>query len=328
MKYILLLIIIVALYSCDKHNRNRTPGKNELVYRTDDASEGPLSAKLYLTGEIMRSDLKAQITLKNSGSDIVGIQEIVFSTTEGVRSLAANGGIPFLLKPGTDSTITLKFHPLGDLNSFRATGLQGSLKPVYKASVTYKIAGNDNVLTLALKSQADKVQYTVYTKNYKKVTGYSFNTKAGFNQKQKKYLETLKQITQPPFVYLSEQEIAVSGLNFRFKGYYLKDTLHAEMSIVNHSEFPMKIIPEALDVVNDGTDDGGIKLVNLQKVSGSTQTPAIMEKGDRVLIHFKKHMKIRLPEKVRLTMHLRDAFMLTGQKPLFNDDVELIPVIF
>jgi len=328
MKYNLLLIIVIALHSCDKQHRNLVHSKHELVYTTNNAAEGPLSAKLYLTGDIMRSDLSAQITLKNSGSDVVGIQEIVFSTTDGVRSLPANGGMPFLLKPGTDSTITLKFHPLGDLNLYRATGLQGSLKPVYQASVTYKIAGNDNVLTLALRSQASKDQYADYIQRYKKVTGYSFNTKAGFNEKQKKYLETLKQITQPPFVYLSEQEIAVSGLNFRFKGYYLQDTLHVEMSIVNHSEFPMKILPEALDVINDSTADGGIKLVNLQKVSGSTQTPAMMEKGDRVLIHFKKHMKINSPEKAKLTMHLRNAFMLTGRKPLFNDDVQLIPVVF
>jgi hypothetical protein len=328
MKYFLLLIIIIALYSCNKQHRNHVPDKNELVYISDNASEGPLSAKLDLTGDIMRSDLNAQITLKNSGSEVVGIQEIVFSTAEGVRSLPANGGIPFLLKPGTDSTITLKFHPLGDLNLYRATGLQGNLKPVYQASVTYKVAGNDNTLTLALRSEAGKNQYAGYLQRYKKVTGYSFNTKAGFNEKEKKYLETLKQITQPPFVFLSEQEIAVSGLNFRFKGYYLQDTLHAEISIVNHSEFPIKIIPEALDVVNDSTTDDVVKLVNLQKVSGATQTPAMMEKGDRVLIQFKKHMKITSPEKERLTMGVRDAFMLTGRKPLFNDDVQLVPVVF
>src|ERR1700754_1733157 len=107
-----------------------------------------------------------------------------------------------------------------------------------------------NLLTLfrfPTKSLAEKNDYLDYSEKFKKsITAYSFNTKNGFNEKQKEYLKTLKLDNQVPFVYLSEQEIAISGMNFRFKGYYQQDTLHAEIFVVNHAEFPVKVIRDAL----------------------------------------------------------------------------------
>jgi len=271
--------------------------------------------------------LTARLNIGNAGSKPIDIQDIVISTAEGIRSAADSGSISFSIKPGKDSTLSLKFHPINDGNLYRIAGIRGNFKPGYNLYVTYKMEGANDAATAIVKSQADKSEYTAYVSKYKKpVTGYSFNTKTGFNEREKQYLETLQQGGQQPFVYLSEQEIAVSGLNFRLHGYILKDTLHAELYILNHSEFPMKIIPGAFDITDNENTPTGTKFIKLEKISGSQQDLTMMEKGDRVVIHFKKRMNAKSSGKRNLSLHLQKAFMLTGRKNLFNEDVQLLPI--
>jgi len=330
MKYCCFLIITALLSSCRHEHVKITPGPNDLVFNTDDITTGALLVQTAITGDVLNGELSARIRLSNSDSKAMELQEVSISPAGGARSAPEGGRIPFSLNPGQDSTLNLKFHTINNVMLYHMTGLPGNLKPAYLISITYKLNGSDTPSTVILKTQMGKGSYLNYTRKYKKrITGYSFNTSTNFNERQKKYLVKLNQAGQPPFVYLSEQEIAVSGLNFRLKGYYLQDTLRAELFIVNHSEFPIKIIPEAFDIVaTENEAETGTKTIHLEKISGSRQDPSMIEKGDRILIRFKKHMKINDPGKKRLLIHLHNAFMLTGRKPLFNEDLELLPIEF
>jgi len=328
MKFLFLtLFCIVLLYGCNSPDKNISHNPNELTYKSGETANGTLPLTLALSGDMASGTLSARLKLENNGSKPINIQDIIISTSEGIRSAPDNGSVSFSINPGKDSTLLLKFRPINDGNLYRIAGLPGNLKPGYNLSVTYKTEDDRDLVTSAVKSQADKGEYEAYIRKYKNsITGYSFNTKAGFNEREKAYLKTFQQGGQQPFVYLSEQEIAVSGLNFRLQSYHLKDTLHAELFILNHSEFPMKIIPGAFDITDGEPDTARAKFVRLEKISGSQQDLSMMEKGDRVVIHFKKPMKIQSPGKGNLSLHLQRTFMLTGRRNLFNEDVQLLPI--
>jgi hypothetical protein len=322
----LLLLTATFLFSCT-HNKKQQINTNELAYQTDNISSGVLQAEPDLRGNIEQRDLSLQIKLSNTESKDFEIQEITVNTPNGSNSLPTTAFAPFLLRHGKDTTLTLKFTPFNDYKLYQITGMHGSFKPVYNITISYKLTGSNGISTLSLKSRAEKDQYLAYSKkNISSLIGYSFNTTTGFNEKQKKYLETLRQIPQPPFVFLSDQEIAVSGFNFRLKNYYRQDTLHAELFIVNHSDFLVKIIPDAFDITTSGKSlPGDVKTVSLEKVSGTQQNISMIEKGDRVLIHFKKYMKISNQGNETLQFHISKAFILKGNKALFNEDVQLLP---
>jgi hypothetical protein len=318
---------IVLLWGCNRPVKSTSHNPNELSYKSDEITKGVLPVTLTFYGDMAKGALTARLKVENAGSKPVDIEDITVSTSEGIRSAPDSGNIIFSIQPGKDSTLSLKFHPINDGNLYRIARIRGSIKPVYNVSITYKTGGDGGLFTSVVKAQADRGEYLAYVRKYKKpITGYSFNTKAGFNEREKQYLETLQHGAQQPFVYLSEQEIAVSGLNFRLHGYILKDTLHAELYILNHSEFPMKIIPGAFDITDNENTATGTKFIKLEKISGSQQDLSMMEKGDRVVIHFKKPMKIKNTGKESLSLHLQKAFILTGRKNLFNEDVQLLPI--
>lgn len=330
MKFSTLLILTLLLLSRCNSNHTKATNPNELIYRSDAISSPTLSTQLDLSGNMIDGELTANLKLTNSGDKNIDIQEVAVATTDGIRSIPETGNIGFFLKPGTDSTISLKFSPINNLQLFRVTGLRGSFKSVYKVLVTYKVPGNNEPQTIALKTETEKNAYLNYSRKYKKsITGYSFDTKSGFNEIQKKYLETLKQVNHPPFVYLSEQEIAVSGLNFRLNSYYLEDTLHAEFSIVNHADFPVKFIADAFDITaNRKNNPGEVKTLIIEKIAGAQQDQTMMEKGDRLVIHFKKYFKLSTPPADILTFDLKKAFWLNGKKPLFVENIRMLPATY
>jgi hypothetical protein len=331
MKLSLLLILTVALfYSCTNNNKKTLSNANELAYNADNINTGALNVEPALTGDIKQQELSAQLKLSNIESKDLEIQEIAISTIDGSHSLPTSAFTPFLLKQGSDTTITLKFNPYNNYKLYQITGMHGSFKPTYNFYITYKVTGSDSTSTLSLKATAEKSEYLAYLKKYvKPVIGYSFDTGGGFSENQRKYLETLKQLPQPPFLFLSNQEIAISGLNFRFKNYYQEDTLHADLFIVNHSDFVVKIIQNAFDItVEDKLSPGDVKTISIEKVSGTQQNLSMLEKGDRVLIHFKKHIKLKAPEKETLQLNLAKVFIVKGDKALFAEDIELLPESF
>jgi len=327
---LLTILVITLLYSCSSTGKKSKTNAHELSYRAADINDDALAAGISLTGNIDTKELTSQINLSNSGSAALDIQEIVVSTAEGLRSVPITAFEHLSLSQGKDTTLALKFNPLNELKLYQVTGLQGNFKPVYITRITYKVAGNDSLKTLQLTSAAEKDEYMAYSSKYTMpITGYSFNTKTGFNEQQQKYLLSLKQFPPAPFVYLSEQEIAIAGLNFRLKSYHRHDTLYTELSIVNHADFPVKIIQDAFDITTGNKPlPGEFKKITLEKVSGTQQTPEMMEKGDRVVIHFKKYLKTANPAKDTLTLNIHNAFVLSGKKDLFARDIQLVPTQF
>jgi hypothetical protein len=322
--YLLSILTITFIYGC-KNNKKTPNNPNEIIYHGTKISSGVINAEADLEGNITHKELSLQIKLSNPESKHLEIQEIAVSTAEGLHAIPEKLSNHFFLNEGKDTSLTLKFNPFNDYKLYQVTGLHSGFKPFYNIKVLYKVAESNKVLTLSLRSAAEKNQYSIYSKKYiKPITGYSFNTKNGFNEKEKKYLETLKQIPQPPFVFLSDQEIAVSGLNFRLKNYYQKDTLHAELSIVNHADFQVKVVTDALDFTSaHKPGKGEIKTISIEKVSGKQQNLSMIEKGDRVLIHFKKYMKLNNQENMLFTIN--KAFLIKGNKPLFNENIQLVP---
>jgi hypothetical protein len=326
----LTILAIIFLYSCSTNAKKTKSNPDELIYRSADTSAEALSAVISLSGNTVTKELSAQIKLSNSGSAALDVQEVVLSTAEGLRSVPLTAFEPFVLNQGKDTVLTLKFNPLNELKLYQVTGLQGNFKPVYITKISYKAPGNDSLKTLQLRSTAAKDEFISYSsKHTKPLTGYSFNTKTGFNEQEKKYLLTLSQFSPAPFVYLSEQEIAITGLNFRLKCFSRQDTIYAELFIVNHADFPVKIMQDAFDINADRKQlTGGEKKITLEKVSGAQQHPAMMEKGDRVVIHFKKYLKTTPAGKENLSISFRNTFMLSGPKPLFEHDIQLVPTQF
>ena len=326
---LLLLLCTILLPGCINNKKQQTDA-NQLIYQTAGINSGPLQIEPDLKGNIKQQDLSLQIKLSNTEAKDIEIQEITVNIPDGSNSTPTTAFAPFLLKQGNDTTLNLKFVPFNDAKLYKVTGMNGSFKPAYNIVVSYSKPGSGSIYTLSLKSIAKNNDFLAYSKKHStSVIGYSFNTRNGFNEKQKRYLETLKQLPQPPFVFLSDQEIALCGLNFRLKNYYLKDTLFAELFIVNHADFQVQIIPDALDITKDGkASPGETKAVTVEKVSGTQQNLYMMEKGDRVLVYFKKFMKINADDKQMLQFQISKAFMLKGNKALFGDDVELLPNVF
>ena len=325
---VIVILTVFILYSCNSSPKKIKSNANELIYTTIDTSAGDLSASLHLTGKIKTAELTAQLKLSNSGSAPIDFQEIEIATHEGIRSGSAGGFAPFSLLQGKDTTLNITFRPVNDLKLYQVTGLTGNFKGSYRASVSYKI-GNDNLVSLTLNSATDKTEFNIYSKENKKVlNGYSFDTKTGFNDREKKYLETVLPAVKSPFVYLSEQEIAVSGLNFKVKTYDAQDTIYAEFYIVNHADFPVKVITNSLNIIlNNKAGNGEKAITKIEKISGAQNDINMMEKGDRVLIHYKKYMKTPASGKDTLTLHLRNAFILSGRKDLFNENLKLLPFL-
>jgi hypothetical protein len=324
MKLSFLFILSIIIFSCNIH-QNKPGIKGGLNYTSASVKSDLLSADLNLSANIKNQELVAGLQLTNPGSKAITIQEIVISTPEGLRSLPDGDTGPFVLSAGKDTLASIKFKPVNDLKVYQLTGKQGYFKPEYKISISYKTEDSDNSRIMDLKAQLTQADYKAYSDKYKMpVTSYSFNTKTNFTQKQVKHLQILNPENQLPFVFVSDQEIAVAGLNFRLKSFCEHDSLHAEIFIVNHAGFPVKIIKDSLDFIYSGdTSSYRSNRIELEKISGAQENKDMMEKGDRVLIHFKKYLK--KPGK-RMMLSFRHAFVLSGPKPLFNNNIELVKV--
>lgn len=325
-----LLLLYVTILSGCTNDKKQPPDANQLIYQTTSIVSGALQIEPHLKGNIKQQDLSLQIKLSNTEANDIEIQEIALNVPGGANSAPTTEFSPFVLKQGKDTTLILRFNPFNNAKLYQVTGMKGSLKPAYNIVISYSKTGSGSIYTLSLKSIAQNNDFLAYNKKHAtSLIGYSFNTRNDFNEKQKRYLETLKQLPQPAFVFLSDQEIAICGLNFRLKDYYLKDTLYAELFIVNHADFQVQIIPDALDITKNGKLlSGETKAVTVEKVSGTQQNLYMIEKGDRVLVHFKKYRKIEDDGKQTLQLNINRAFILKGNKVLFIDDVGLLPNLF
>jgi hypothetical protein len=320
----ILLISLATLFACHNHPQIQRV-KGDLNYTQTDMQSDQLSVRLNLTANIKTQELQADLELNNPGDNPITISEIEISTPEGLRSIPKTGSMSsIILQPGENKAVSLKFQPLNDLREYQLTGRNGYFKSSYNLLITSKVNRNVPPLYTIIKANLAPSDYSAYLNKYKTTaTSYSLNTKSDFTSKQSVYFSSLKKVKQPPFIFVSDQEIAVSGVNFRLSSYCEHDTLNAQIFIVNHSEFPVTINKDKLDFLyaNESLSvhQKDIKVV---KVSGSQQKDLI-DKGDRVLIHFKKYFK---NSDNMAVLSFNKAFELSDQVPLFKNNIELVKV--
>ena len=268
--------------------------------------------------------LELNLTLKNLLSEKIAITEISLNNSIGIKSLAESLGVQsFSITENGDTTMLLTFKPVNDKELFQATGLRGLTDSTYYLSVFYSVEGKEGVRVVNLVSRMLKETFLVYRKLYDApVQIYQFNTANDFDEKQRKFLQTNVVSETPPFVHITEREVAVSGLNFRIKCFHLKDTLYAEIFAVNHSDMTIRIDTSKMDMIIDGLQ-GEISNTQLSnvKITGKRDETDILRKGDRTIIRMRKYVREN-PE--RLWFAFSESFFLATGKPLFNDDLELI----
>lgn len=325
MKRIISLVLLSLLFACKNHSETQRI-KGDLNYTPVKMESERISAGFYLTADIKMQELLASIELSNPGSSVLTISEIEIATGEGLRTLPKTGSTgSIVLKPGENKSLLLKFQPLNELRTYQLTGRNGHFKSLYNLLVNYKTEDNKSAV-ISMTTTLLPAEYKVYLDQHQiTATSYSFNTKSGFTRKQLTYLNSIQQVKQPPFVYVSDQEIALSGINFRLRSYQERDTLNAEIFIVNHSGFSVKINLGNLDIKYPG-ESPAVDLkeaVTIEKISGSKQDLYTIEKGDRVLIRLKKPFKTTA-EKVILSFN--KAFEFNDHLPLFENNIELIKV--
>lgn len=316
MRYALLITLLcLVCFSCTNPSKN---DPNALVYHAENADG--LAREITLTGDKSKNILTAQIKL--SPSNDTEVLSVNIQTNEGLHSDPLSF-TSIALKSGADTTISLKFEPFNNRKLYQVSGMHGNLKSNYTLLVSYR--DGDKIATQTIKCSADKNEYAAYLKQHgQTVTGYSFDTGEGFNEKEKQYLKSQSIAQKTDFVYLSDQEIAIAGLNFRLTDHYYHDTLYADFSVVNHADFQVKIIADSLDINIPGAPTGK-KSTSIEKVSGTQQYPDMIEKGDRAIIHFKKAIKMSDPANQKLQFVVSRAFLLKGNKQLFGVEISLLP---
>ncbi|MBB6498882.1 hypothetical protein [Pedobacter cryoconitis] len=326
MRLPVLLSLLTILFACGNHPEIKKT-KGDLNYISTGLKSEQLDTRLNLTADIKKNELQAELDLTNLNSGPITITGIEIATPEGLRSLPIKGNIdPVVLETGKSRLITLKFQPLNDLKTNQLTGKNGYYKPGYQILITFNTDKNPAPILMSLKADLPADQYKSYLEKEKvPAFSYSFKTTSDFSQQQSAYLASLKQFKQAPFVFVSDQEIAAAGVNLRLRSYCAKDTLSADIFIVNHSEFAVHFNQDNLDFISAGEPSAAQpKIITIEKISGPQQSNDRIEKGERLLIHLKKYFKDP-GEQAVLSFH--QAFEIGHQIPLYKRDIELVKVI-
>ena len=326
MRLPVLLSLLTVFFSCSNHPETKKT-KGDMNYVSAGLKSEQLDTRLNLTADIKKNELQAELDLINLNSGPVTITGIEIATPEGLRSLPIKGNIdPLVLETGKSKSVSLKFQPLNDLRTNQLTGKNGYYKPEYQVLITFSTAKDPVPVLISLKADLPADQYKNYLAKVKApASSYSFNTKSDFSQQQSAYLTSLKQFRQKPFVFVSDQEIAAAGVNLRLRSYCSKDTLNADIFIVNHSEFAVHFNQDKLDFIAAGEPSAAqSKMITIEKISGPQQSNDRIEKGERLLIHLKKYFK-NSGEQAVLSFHR--AFEIGHQIPLYKRDIELVKVI-
>jgi hypothetical protein len=121
---------------------------------------------------------------------------------------------------------------------------------------------------------------------------------------------------------VTEQELAVSGLNFRIKCFHMKDSLFTEIFVVNHSDLVVKLDTSKIDmIIDDLSMESADAAVVVEKVTGSKEAVDILAKGDRIIIKMRRKV-VDHPDELLLSFS--NSFFLTTGKPLFKEDLRMI----
>jgi hypothetical protein len=320
----LLVLMAILAAGCGAGQKSKR-ARSDLNYIPITQKSEFLSADLDLSANIKNQELVAGLKLTNTGPKPITITEITVHADGGLTSFPATGNIkPVILPAGRDTLLTVKFNPVNDVKVYELTGRQGNFKAAYKVSVLYKPGGQEKILIADLNTRLPGDDYKTYINKYTKTfTGYSFDIGTSFAETESDYLGRLK-LKDPAFAFVAPHEIALTGLNMWMTSRCENDTLYAELLLVNHDDYTIKIIPDSLDFICKGdASPKQPKNVSLEKKSGSQQNKESMEKDDKVLIHFKKPFK---DSDQPVSISLKHAFYLGASKPLFNNNIELVKV--
>ncbi len=321
---LLLTILLFLNLSCNIPDQKSKYDSQEIPYKPVSAKSNSLEIKAELSGDIKNQELSTELRLSNTGTEDIFINDVSLSTPDGLRSLPLTEiTVPVLVHAGNPADLTLKFNPYNDISLYDMKDKKGSFKPGYDLTINYTEAGKDNLAKLVFHTSLSDNEYKTYQQQYKKgMMSFVFDRNTDFSQKQKDYLQNFSFIAKPPFIDISEQQIAVCGASFQLKCIQKNDSLHTELFIINHAHFPLTLNKDSLNIfyttdLNPARPD---KII-MEKISGPKQEENIIEKGDRVLIRFNKHLNY--PDKGKLMLSLRHAFFLPNNKPLFYNDVSL-----
>ncbi|MCO4293516.1 hypothetical protein NF867_11635 [Solitalea sp. MAHUQ-68] len=320
MKHSLVIAITFFILSdCTSFNKKNT-SVGKLHFDPVQIQSKLLDGTAHLEGDLKQQKLLLEIKLENNGNTDVDVEDLDLETMEGYQAKLIGPDIKqFTLRPATDTLIILQFKPINDIELYMQTGESGKFKPIYNLSLV--CVGNENDPIKAHFNVLEQ-DFAEYEKNYRQaVVIYKFNTDAYFTEKQKEYLR--QHTHTSPFVHLSNQEIAVSGLNFRLQSFQRNDTLYAQVFIVNHAEFPIKVNSNNFDIVDENSSiiDKN-RTIQFKKIAGQQEEATILRKGDRGLINLSKYLKGT--DRKRLRISFKNTFFISNDKSLFYENPELV----
>lgn len=317
----LALMILLLFVRCGQETK-LTEEKDKLNYERASARSGEFRAEAQLTADTEEQELTLMLKLVNDSRNKVLVNDIIVSTPEGVRS-APIDAMAFHLPAESDTLVELTYNPVNDLVLYQLTGIHGSFKSSYRVSVEYQ-PENKPEQALALTLRMPESQYAVYERYYKeKISAFVFNTGNDFNQRQSRYLgEVIRDRT--PFVYVSEQEIMVSGLNIRLKAWQRNDSLNTSLIFINHAVFPVTIDTARLCLYGNNTLNSPVD-PSTKNTNDRNDDLVLLKRGERLSITLSEHVPVADPGGYFIS--LSKSILIADGKPMFVADVKLIEKI-
>lgn len=319
---LLLLIYVTAFAGCISLNEKKDSRNNILVFTPAIIESEVLTGTVEGECDLGKQQLVLAVKLKNISEEGVIIENIGIETPEGYQARVIGNDLkPSRINVGSERILILQFVPVNDVEVYMLTGESGKFRQQYNLNIAYASSKNDKTGLLNLSLSIPEKEFAAYEKQYKKnVEIYEFDTSCNFAEKQQMHLRTL--LKAPPFVHAGTQEIAIGGLNFRLQIYRRNDTIQAQLYIVNHADFAVKINPYALNIITDKhySNDEPCKIA-FTKITGRQEETEMLRRGDRATIKFVKY--INHTTKKDLTISLKNVFLLQGDKPLFYENPKL-----
>ena len=317
-----MLFLLITLSQC-RQQETSAAMEGMLSYEPTSGESGSLTADAKLNGSVKLQQLALALKISNNGTEDFLIREIVISTPEGLRSSPINVQVQnFVLSASADTLVQLIFRPVNDLALYQLTGINGSLKSAYYVLVTYALKDEDDerTLTLALSLPEHEYRAQEAVKNKENILVYSFNTGDDFASRQSAHLSKALN-SNSSFIHVTEQEMLMAGLNIRVKAYKYVDSLYVSLIFINHAEFSLMLDKAAMNLHSDGMEDGH-DIVGLQKITGSTQATAVLQRGERIAVNLKKYVGDR--DAAEFFISMQKSVFLEGGTPIFAEDIKLV----
>jgi hypothetical protein len=320
----LVFLFLIVIASCGKEDREGANDCKSIAFITTPVQSKSLLVTPELKCYPAEQRLELNLNVKSLIDKRIVIREVVLNNPNGVNTSDEMIASKTLNIDGNkDTTLLITFNHINDKFLFHATGLPGLIDSIYQVSVFYSVEGKEGVRVINLAYRMPKERFLSYKKLYSTpVHIYYLNPRDGFDEKQREFLKTSLMNKTPPFVHVTEQEVGLSGLNFRFRCFHKSDSLYAEIFAVNHSDMTIRMDTAEMNITIDDLEDAYShrKLIS-SKVTGSNAEADILRKGDRVVVTMKRYVRDH-PERLRLA--LTKSFFLSNGNPLFNDNLELI----